>query len=75
MYDETLRRNSYSDHEGSTAQAYAQSFKHEHAAPKSHHSQPYGLLDLQPNMTVSRSSTHSSPRRRASHRRDAFKGL
>lgn len=33
------------------------------------------LLVLQPIMTVSRSSTHSSPaNRRASHRRDAFEG-
>ncbi|THH19859.1 hypothetical protein EW146_g1385 [Bondarzewia mesenterica] len=36
---------------------------HERTAPKSHRSQPGGLLVLQPIMTVSRSSTHSSPPR------------
>ncbi|TBU37376.1 hypothetical protein BD309DRAFT_974181 [Dichomitus squalens] len=40
MYNETLRRSSYSDHEESTAKTKVPSTKHERAAPRSHRSQP-----------------------------------
>ena len=40
MYNETLRRSSYSGHEERTAKTRVPSNKHEHAAPKSHRSRP-----------------------------------
>ncbi|KAI0793466.1 hypothetical protein C8Q75DRAFT_750272 [Abortiporus biennis] len=74
MYNETLRHNSHRSHEGPTAKTKVPSPKHERAAPKSHRLENSPLV-LQPIMTVSRSSTHTSPAsRRANHRRDAFEG-
>ncbi|TFK57248.1 hypothetical protein OE88DRAFT_1650891 [Heliocybe sulcata] len=60
MYNETLRRNRYSDREGSTAEAntLARSTSAPHPSPIVRGQSP---LVLQPSMTVSRSSTHSSP--------------
>ncbi|TBU65028.1 hypothetical protein BD310DRAFT_297657 [Dichomitus squalens] len=52
--------------------SHRQSTNAPHPGPIVHN---LSLLVLQPIMTVSRSSTHSSPaNRRASHRRDAFEG-
>ena len=52
--------------------SHQQSTNAPHPSPIVHNR---SLLILQPFMTVSRSSTHSSPaNRRASHRRDAFEG-
>ncbi|KAI0374211.1 hypothetical protein BV20DRAFT_490901 [Pilatotrama ljubarskyi] len=74
MYNETLRRNPYSGHEEPTAKTDVLS-----RGTSAPHPSPIvrnrSLLDLQPFVTVSRSSTRSSPAyRRASHRRDAFEG-
>ncbi|KAI0778143.1 hypothetical protein BD413DRAFT_507063 [Trametes elegans] len=74
MYNETLRRNPNSGHEGPAAKTQVLSLSTSAPHPSlivRHRS----LLDLQPFVTVSRSSTRSSPAsRRASHRRDAFEG-
>ncbi|EGO02312.1 hypothetical protein SERLA73DRAFT_178197, partial [Serpula lacrymans var. lacrymans S7.3] len=78
MYNGTLRHNPNGDHEGSTAGIPLLS---SHLKARMRRTQvpsfttTNGLLILQPNMTVSRSSIHSSPAsRRASHRRDALIG-
>ncbi|KAI0662783.1 hypothetical protein C8Q70DRAFT_961028 [Cubamyces menziesii] len=75
MYNETLRRSPYSGYEEPTAEtmkSHQQSTSAPHPSPIVRNR---SLLVLQPFVTVSRSSTHSSPASwRASHRRDAFEG-
>ncbi|EIW64710.1 uncharacterized protein TRAVEDRAFT_110639 [Trametes versicolor FP-101664 SS1] len=74
MYSETLRRYPDSGHEEPAAKTDvpARGTSAPHPSPIV---PTQGLLVLQPIMTVSRSSTHSSPASwRASHRRDAFEG-
>lgn len=72
--NETLRRNSHSSHEEPTAKTKVSSIRTStpHPSPITRN---FRLLVLQPIMTVSRSSTHTSPAsRRAGPRRDAFEG-
>ena len=74
MYNETLRRNSHSSHE----EPSAKTLSHPQGTSPPHPSSivpTTSRLVLQPFVTVSRSSTHTSPaNRRADPRRDAFEG-
>ena len=75
MYNETLRRNSHSSHEEPTAKTECPI----HNSTSTPHPSPIVRTDstliLQPFVTVSMSSAHTSPAsRRANHRRDAFEG-
>ena len=62
MYSGTLRHNPNDRREGQAAETSCLCTRHERVAPKSHRSQLESLLLLQPFLTVSRSSTHTSPR-------------